>query len=86
MSLDLPAYILVLWALILLFILCDFGQKLTNQFELLEDEMYNCKWYLFPMKMRLTFAFAMMNVQELATFQGLGNIELSRETSKKVRN
>lgn len=80
----LSAIILVLWALILLFLLCDFGQKLINQFELFENEIYKCKWYLFPINMQQIFAFAMVNVQQLAPVQGFGNIELTRETSEKV--
>lgn len=85
-SLDiiLTAIILVLWVFTLLFIFCDFGQKLINQFESFEYKIYRCKWYLFPMKMQQSFVFGMMNVQQLAVVEGFGNIELSRETSKKV--
>lgn len=80
----LSAIILVLWAFIFLFLWCDFGQKLTDQFELFEDEVYKCKWYLFSIEMQQIFAFAMMNVQQSIVVKGFGNIELSRETFEKV--
>lgn len=75
----------MLWVFVLLSIFCDFGQTLTDHFELLEAELYNCKWYLFPFEMQELFRFAMMNVQQLVAIQGFGNIEVSRETSKKVK-
>lgn len=76
--------ILVLWVFVLLSIFCDFGQKLTDQFESFEAEMYKCKWYIFPIKMKHFFRFAIMNAQELVAIQGFGNIGLSRRTSKTV--
>lgn len=67
-----------------LYIFCNFGQKLTDRFELFEDVMCKCQWYLFPIEMQQTFAFVMMNVQQSATVKCFGNIELNRETSKQV--
>lgn len=86
-SLDtLAAIILVLWAFILMFISCDFGQNLTNQFELFEYEFYTCKWYLLSIELQRIYAFAAMNVQRSVSVQGFGNIQLTHETSKKVAN
>lgn len=78
------AIILVSSPFTFLFMFCNFGQKLTNQFDLFEYEMYKCKWYLLPIGMQHFFAFATLNAQQLATVNGFGNIELSRETSKEV--
>lgn len=80
------ASILLFWALALLFNACGFGQKLTDQFELLEYELYKRKWYLFPIELQRTFVFAMMNVQEVVVVLGFGNIEITHETSRKVPN
>lgn len=84
-SLDaLSASLLVLSSYTFLFVFCNFGQNLTDQFQLFEAEMYKFKWYLFPIGMQQTFACVMINVQQLAMVKGFGNIELSRETAKKV--
>lgn len=80
------AILLVLWALFYLFVLCDFGQKVANQFELFENEICKCKWYLFPLEMQRVFAFAMLNAQHLVVVEGFGNIKLTHDTSKKVAN
>lgn len=72
------------WSFGLIFILCNFGQKLTNQFDELNDALYMCDWYSFPLENQRMLPTILIATQQSVALKGFGNILCSRETSKSV--
>lgn len=71
-------------ASIFLFSFCMFGESLTNQFDVLDDKLYQCSWYSFPIGIQRMLITLMSNTQHPATITGYGNIECTRDTFKTV--
>lgn len=71
---------------VLIFLLCELGETVTSQFELLNDELYQCDWYLFPVRMQQMFVTFMKCTQQTVLIRGYGNTltQCTRETYKKV--
>lgn len=78
----------VLGSLVLIFFLCELGNMVTNQYELLNDEMYQCDWYSFSIEMQQMFVTFMSFTQQPVLIHGYGNTltQCRRDTFKKVIN
>lgn len=72
------------WAMLFVFFWCECGKIVTTGFAMFDYELWQCKWYLFPIEMQQMLAFIMSNTQEPATLQGYGNIVCTRDTFKRV--
>lgn len=64
----------------------SYYSKVSEQFDLLDDALCDCDWYLFPMKMQQMFIIVMAGTQQPTIVQGFGNVLCTRETFKKVRD
>lgn len=71
-------------AFVLMYAFCDFGEQMTNQFETFDEQLYQRKWYLFPIEMQHMLVTFMSITQQPAIIHGFGNTEVSRDTFKKV--
>lgn len=77
------------WILIselIIFSLCELGETVTNQYEKLSDELYQCDWYSFPIEMQQMFVTFMSCTQQPVFIHGYGDTltQCTRETFKKV--
>lgn len=63
---------------------CEFGEMITEQFIVFNDELSQCKWYLFSMNIQRMFATFMAYTQKPMSIRGSGNIMCTRESFKKV--
>lgn len=72
-------------AFVIVFVICELGQRPTNAYEDLEDVIGQFDWYLFPIELQRmlpTFTNLTQQTIELPCF---GSFACSRETFKKVR-
>lgn len=73
------------WLLALMYILCQFGQQLTDQFFHFEHTIYECQWYTFPVNtQKRYFTMIMSASQKPVELKGYGNVRCSFETFKNV--
>lgn len=66
----------------------NFLSMWINQYELLNDEMYQCDWYSFLIEMQQMFVTFMSFTQQPVLIHGYGNTltQCRRDTFKKVIN
>lgn len=74
--------LLVLFAYLYTF--CELGEMVCKEFETFDNELNQCNWYAFPLKIQQIFIIFMVNTQQPTTVRGYGNILCTRETFKKV--
>lgn len=72
------------WSLALLWSACNLGEMLTKHFEMFDDALGQCDWYLFSIEIQRMLVIIMSNSQRPAILTGYGNIQCTRETFKKV--
>lgn len=75
---------LVITSFVLILSMCEFGERLTQHFDLFDDAISHCRWYLFPIRMQRDLVIIMANAQQSATLRGFGNTPCVRESFKKV--
>lgn len=64
---------------------CEFGESVTNQFQLFSDELYcQCDWYMFPIEMKKMYLIFLSYAQQRAHLRGYGNTICIRNTFKEV--
>lgn len=72
------------WSFALIFLFCNFGEKISGQFTKLNDVIYQCNWYLCPLKIQQMFPMILTATQNVPTMTSFGNVVCSRESFKKV--
>lgn len=66
------------------FIICELGQRLTDAFEEINDEIDRFEWYLFPSEIQRMLPTIMISAQQPVVLECFGSIAGSRETFKRV--
>lgn len=66
------------------FVLCEPGARMTDQFEAIGDELEQCNWYTLPIKMQQLYIIFLADTQNSINITSFAGIECTRETSKKV--
>ncbi|XP_055322149.1 putative odorant receptor 85d isoform X2 [Sitodiplosis mosellana] len=74
------------WSFAVLFLICEFGQTLTNHFDQLKDVIYDCDWTAFPKDMQKILPIIIQNTQRPVVLQICEDFSCSRESFKKVVN
>lgn len=74
----------ILGSLLLVFLLCEFGGNVTKQYELFDDELWKCDWYLFPIELERKYVIFMSYTQQPAMIRGYGNVRCVRDSFKNV--
>ena len=64
---------------------CYFGDKVTTAFDDLNETIYQCDWYLFPMEMRKYIPAILRMAQEPVQMHAFGTYHCTLETLKTVR-
>lgn len=77
---------LMSWSFVMIYSFCEMGQMVTTQHNVFEEELHQCSWYLFPMKLQRIHLIVLANAENAPTVSGFGNIECLRTSLKNVRN
>lgn len=77
---------MILWSFGYISIYCEFGEMLTQQYELFNDELSQCNWYLFSIEIQQLLLITMANSQQPTKIRGFGNAICSRDSLKRVIN
>lgn len=77
--------VLIMVSVVVMFCVCEFGQRVNGHFETFDNEVGQCRWYLFPLELQQMLVIATMNTQQPVMIQGFGNIPCTRESFKMVK-
>ena len=68
----------------IVFMACEFGQRMTSAFADINILIGQFNWYKFPLKIKKMLPVILMSAQEPVVLEVFGNIACSRETYQKV--
>lgn len=80
----LAIFLVLIWMIIFLFLLCEFGERMTNRFEMFDDELCRCDWYLLPIEIRRMYMIFKSDTQHPVNICSFFNITCEREIFKLV--
>lgn len=66
------------------FLACEVGQRFSNLFEDINDQLDRLNWYLFPLNVQQLLPTILINAQEEVVFGYFGIITASRVQCQKV--
>lgn len=75
---------LIFWSLVIMFITCMFGERLTIAFEQFSDALYQSDWHSFPIQMQQILLILMVNAQQPVRLTGFANTLCALESFNKV--
>lgn len=75
---------LMFWSFILVYVFCEKSEMIANQFKQFEEELCQCKWYLYSVQLKRIYIIVVANAQLPTTVHGFGNIVCARESMKRV--
>lgn len=67
-----------------LFIYCEFGERVTHEFNQFNEKLCHCNWYSFSIEMKRIFLITISGTQEPAVVQGFANTTCTRDAFKTV--
>lgn len=67
-----------------IFLICELGERVSNEFIQVDNVVGQLKWYLFPTNIQKILPIVMIGTQEPVIFWGYGNFVSSREAFKNV--
>lgn len=76
---------MVVSSIVYVLLLCELGEMVSNAYEKVDQQLFNCNWYQFPTEMQRMLVTAIANIQQPVTIRGYGNIICNRDTLKKVK-
>lgn len=68
----------MIWSLLIQFAYCECGERVSVQFEKVEDTIFEIEWYALPSEIQR------MATQQTIVLNGFANTVLTRDTFKKV--
>lgn len=74
----------VFWSFSIVFIYCDFGERVTSEFNQITEAVYQFDWYTFPMKIQQMMPNIIIATQEPVVVRGFANTMCTRESFKMV--
>lgn len=74
-----------IWALNLVLVACEVGQRVSNTFSDVDDTFEQIDWYLLPMEIQRMLQLAIMYTQEPILLKFFGSSSCTREQFQKVR-
>lgn len=72
------------WAFAFVYIICEFGQRVSNAYIEIEDEIGQLDWYLLSMEIQKILPTLMIVTQKTVGLDVFGNISADREDFQKV--
>lgn len=76
--------VLMFWSFFMIFLHCNFGEIITNAFSDINEQLYQCDWYTFPLDIQRMQATILINTERPILLKGFGNILSTRDTFKRV--
>lgn len=73
------------WVFSSCFLCCEYGECVTHQFNLFDEELRCCGWYLFPIEMQRSMLIILTGNQQLEVIQGYANTVCTRDAFKMVK-
>lgn len=67
-----------------IFITCELCQRISNEFDEINDMIGQFHWYCFPIEINRMLPMILMSTQQTVVFECFGSITCNRETFKKV--
>lgn len=74
----------LVWEFVLIFLICEPGERVTNQFGLFGAELKRCNWYVLSIDMQRMYVTFLLDTQQSINIQSYGGIQCTRETLKTV--
>lgn len=68
----------------LLFLLCNYGERVTTSYVTLNEQIYEKSWYLCPCEIQRYFIPVLLAAQQPVYLEGFARINCSLETFKRV--
>lgn len=72
------------WSFAFVFIVCFLGQKVSDEFEEIKQEIHELHWYQFPIDMWQPLSFLIIGSQQRARLSVFGSISCDRKAFKNV--
>lgn len=76
--------LLVFWSFLFLFLCCECGETVTNQYQMYDEKLILCNWYLLPKEIQRLLVVVIANSQQTVTICGFANTMCTRDIFKKV--
>lgn len=80
-----PIFVLIN-ALVSVFITSEITERISSEFDEINDMISEFDWYLFPLKMQKMLPLIMMSAQQTVEFEIFGSFYWNRVAFKKVTN
>lgn len=72
------------WALMCMSIFCELGERVTNHFETVDEELQRCDWHMLPIEVQRIYLIFISDTQQPRNITCYGDISSTRDTFKKV--
>lgn len=80
-----PPIFSIAWSFIIIFCVCEFGERLTQQFDMFDVTLCECTWYLMPIELQRMLVIVMSNARQPIHMSSYGGIQSTRNSFKQVR-
>ena len=67
-----------------LFAYCEFGERVTHQFNQFNENFCNCDWFSFPIEMQRIYLLVLVGVQDPVIIRGYAHTVCTRDAFKRV--
>lgn len=74
------------YAVCVVMALCELGQRMTDAFEVINDEFNKFDWYLLPPQIQRLLPIIIIATQQEVQLECFGSIACTRETFRGVSN
>lgn len=74
------------WTFAQMFIFCELGENVTDQFNQISNAIYSSDWYMFPKEIQRIIPIIAMSAQRPVIIQGFVNLKCTREASSRVNH
>lgn len=72
------------WSIFFIFLVCENCTKVTNQFEMIDNTLCRCNWYILPKEMQKLILIASIYTQQSTVIHGYFDTQCTRESFKGV--
>lgn len=72
------------YTFVTLFAACEFGQRVTHQFNQFNEQFYDSNWYLFSLAMQRIYSIVLIGAQDAVIIQGYANTVCTRNAFENV--
>ena len=76
--------IVIFWTFALIFLFCVNGERISEQFESLGEEVEQCDWHLLPVNMQRMYLIFLSITQQPIHIRSYAGFICSRDTFKQV--